>query len=257
MEEDGFAATKLFNHGYSYTYDDVIFLPHYIDFSTDNISLSTCLTRRVPLLSLVLSSPMDTVTEGALAAAMASLGGLGIVHSNIFVVDQAFVVHSVKSRCVPILSAPTFCAPSKRIHSLDDFESYPYVLVTQSGSASQLLCYISDWLKGVEESGRLFREKLEGKIVFLCLTKSANSIHANAVTKRRHREVAQKVSFFTKKKKKNVVFLPKFHTTLPKKEKRKRKRKRKNNNNNNKFLIFYLRKLLLDTLKKILAAILI
>ncbi|KAE8037794.1 hypothetical protein FH972_010353 [Carpinus fangiana] len=69
MEEDGFAATKLFNHGYSYTYDDVIFLPHYIDFSTDNISLSTLLTRWVPLLSPILSSPMDTVTKGAMAAA--------------------------------------------------------------------------------------------------------------------------------------------------------------------------------------------
>ena len=76
MEEDGFATTKLFNHGYSYTYDDVIFLPHYIDFSTDDVSLSTCLTRWVPLLSSVLSSPMNTVTKGAMAAAMASLGNL-------------------------------------------------------------------------------------------------------------------------------------------------------------------------------------
>ncbi|KAE8124501.1 hypothetical protein FH972_019380 [Carpinus fangiana] len=150
MEEDGFAATKLFNRGYSYTYDDVIFLPDYIDFSTDDVSLSTRLTRRVPLLSPVLSSPMDTVTEGAMAAAMASLGGLGIVHSNLSAVDQVSVVRSVKSRRVPILSAPTFRAPSDRIHSLDDFDSCPYVLVTQSGSASsQLLGYVSrsNWLQ--------------------------------------------------------------------------------------------------------------
>jgi hypothetical protein len=130
---------------------------------------------------------MDTVIEGAMATAMASLGGLGVVNSNLSAINQVSVVHSVKSCRVPILSSPTFRIPSDRIHSLDDFESCPYILVTQSSStSSQLLGYVSssDWLKGVEESGRLFRKKLEGKIVFLCLTKSANSIHANAITKR-------------------------------------------------------------------------
>jgi IMP dehydrogenase len=134
----------------------------------DAVSLSMRLTRRVPLLSPVLSSPMDTVNEGAMAAAMASLGVLSIIHSNLSAADQASVVRSVKSRHVPILSAPTFRAPSC-IHSLDDFDSCPYVLVTQSGStSSQLLGYASksDWLKGREESGRPFREKLKGKIIF-------------------------------------------------------------------------------------------
>ncbi|KAE8057420.1 hypothetical protein FH972_014115 [Carpinus fangiana] len=70
---------------------------------------------------------------------MASLGGLGIVHSNLFAADQSSVVCFVESRRIPILSAPTFRAPSDRIHSLDDFESCPYVLVTQSGSASSHL----------------------------------------------------------------------------------------------------------------------
>lgn len=150
MEEDGFAATKLFNQGYSYTYDDVIFLPHYIDFPTDAVSLSTRLTRRVPLLAPIISSPMDTVTEGCMASAMASLGGLGIIHSNLPTDVQASMVRSVKSRRVPILSTPTFMSASHRIESLDDFESCPYVLVTQSGSpSSKLLGYVSrsDWLQ--------------------------------------------------------------------------------------------------------------
>jgi hypothetical protein len=206
MEEDGFTATKLFNRGYSYTYDDVIFLPHYIDFSTNDISLST---RWVPLFSLILSSPMDIVIEGAMAAAMASLGGLDIVHSNLSTVDQVSAVLSVKSHRIPILFAPTFCAFSDRIHLLDDFDSCPYVLIIQSGSASsQLLGYFSrsDWLQGVEEFVVVWIknneqhkvQKLEGKIVFLCLTKklkikplskrttsqNANNIHTNAFTKR-------------------------------------------------------------------------
>jgi hypothetical protein len=135
----------------------------------NTVSLSVCLTCRVPLLSPILSSSMDTVTEGAMAATMASLGGLGIVHSNLSTADQASVVRSVKSHRVPILSTPTFLAPSNRIHSLHNFDSYPYILVTQSGStSSQLLDYVSrsDWFKGVEEFGRLFREKLKDKIVF-------------------------------------------------------------------------------------------
>ena len=73
---------------------------------------------------LLLSSPMDTVIEGAMAATMASLGGLGIVHSNLFVAYQAFVVHSIKSHRVPILSAPTFHAPFDHIHSLNDFDFF-------------------------------------------------------------------------------------------------------------------------------------
>ncbi|KAE8038953.1 hypothetical protein FH972_011413 [Carpinus fangiana] len=152
----------------------------------DAISLCTRLTRQVPLLSSVISSPMDTVTEGAMAVAMASLGGLGIVHSNLSVADQASVVRFVKSRRVPILSVPTFHAPSDRIHSLDDFDSCPYVLVTQSGfESSQLLGYVSrfNWLKGIEEFGRLFKEKLKGKIIFLMPAKNADSNHTDAVTK--------------------------------------------------------------------------
>ena len=94
--EDGFASTRLFNQGYSYTYDDVIFLPHYIDFSTDDVSLSTNLTRRLPLYTPIVSSPMDTVTESAMAAAVASLGGIGIIHPNLSAQVQAAMVRSVK-----------------------------------------------------------------------------------------------------------------------------------------------------------------
>ncbi|KAG7955141.1 hypothetical protein I3843_11G055900 [Carya illinoinensis] len=150
MEEDGFAATKLFNQGYSYTYDDVIFLPHYIDFATDDVSLATRLTRRLPLLSPVVSSPMDTVTEAGMAAAMAFLGGLGVIHSNLPPHVQASMVRSVKSRRVPLLYSPTFKSPEHRIDSLDDFDSSPYVLVTKSGSpSSKLIGYVSrsEWLQ--------------------------------------------------------------------------------------------------------------
>ncbi|CAN6545644.1 unnamed protein product [Malus baccata var. baccata] len=149
--EDGFSSERLFNQGYSYTYDDVIFLPHYIDFPTDSVHLASNLSRRVPLSIPCVSSPMDTVTESHMAISMAALGGIGIIHSNSTSSEQAHMVRSVKSRRVPLLSNPVFKSPSDRIQSDDVFDAAnPYVLITESGSpSSKLLGYVAgkDWVK--------------------------------------------------------------------------------------------------------------
>ncbi|KAB2601828.1 inosine-5'-monophosphate dehydrogenase 2-like [Pyrus ussuriensis x Pyrus communis] len=130
--EDGFSSDRLFKQGYSYTYDDVIFLPHYIDFPTYSVHLASNLSRRVPLSIPCVSSPMDTVTESHMAISMAALGGIGIIHSNLTSFEQAHMVRSVKSRRVPLLSNPVFKSPSDRIQSDDVFDaSNPYVLVTE------------------------------------------------------------------------------------------------------------------------------
>ncbi|KAL6198796.1 hypothetical protein ACLB2K_028585 [Fragaria x ananassa] len=150
--EDGFSSDRLFNQGYSYTYDDVIFLPHYIDFPTDAVVLSTKLSRRVPLSIPCVSSPMDTVTESHMAVSMAALGGIGILHSNAAASDQAAMVRSVKAHRVPLLSNPVFTSPQHRIQNDDVFDhgANPYVLVTESGApGSKLLGYVAsrDWAK--------------------------------------------------------------------------------------------------------------
>ncbi|KAL1353254.1 hypothetical protein HN51_017204 [Arachis hypogaea] len=142
--EDGFTAEKLFNQGFSYTYDDVIFLPHYIDFPAEAVDLSSRISRNVPLSVPFVASPMDTVSESAMAAAMASLGAMAIIHSNISPAIQAAVIRSAKSRRVPILSHPVFLPPSAYIDSLDDFADSPFILVTESGnSKSKLVGYVS------------------------------------------------------------------------------------------------------------------
>ena len=133
--EDGFSAHKLFNQGYSYTYDDVIFLPHYIDFPTDAVSLSTRLSRNISLSIPCVSSPMDTVTESYMASAMAASGGIGIIHSNNTPLEQSRLIRSVKSRRVPILSNPVFKSPDSRIVSEFDDNNVPIVFVTESGIA--------------------------------------------------------------------------------------------------------------------------
>ena len=78
------------------TFDDVLLLPGYSDFSRSDISLSTRLTKNITLDSPFVSSPMDTVTEADLAIALARLGGIGIIHRNLSIDDQASHVAKVK-----------------------------------------------------------------------------------------------------------------------------------------------------------------
>ncbi|XP_058096076.1 inosine-5'-monophosphate dehydrogenase-like [Magnolia sinica] len=148
IEEDGFSATRLFNQGFSYTYDDVIFLPHYIDFPTDAVSLSTKLSRNIDLTIPCVSSPMDTVSESSMAVAMAALGGISILHYNNTPSEQSSLIRSAKSRRIPFISDPIFKSPSDPIDSVSEFATSPCIFVTQSGtSKSKLLGVVSrsDW----------------------------------------------------------------------------------------------------------------
>lgn len=146
--DDGFPAPKLFSQGYSYTYDDLIFLPHFIDFSTDAVSLRSPLSRNLSLSLPFVSSPMDTISESSMASAMASLGAFSFIHSNNSPSHQASLLRAAKSHRLPFSSDLLFLSPSDSILSLDDFGSSPCIFITSSGtSRSKLLGLVSrsDW----------------------------------------------------------------------------------------------------------------
>lgn len=79
------------------TFNDVLLRPGYSGFDRSEISLSTKLTRNVTIQTPFVSAPMDTVTEHRLAIALAQVGGIGIIHRNLTITDQANEVKKVKA----------------------------------------------------------------------------------------------------------------------------------------------------------------
>ena len=78
------------------TFDDVLLLPGYSEVTAKDVSLVTKLTRNISLNLPLVSAAMDTVTESRLAIALAQEGGIGIVHKNLTIQEQAEQVRRVK-----------------------------------------------------------------------------------------------------------------------------------------------------------------
>lgn len=87
-------ASKLVGEGL--TYDDVLLIPAYSEVLPSQVSIGTRFTRNITLNSPIVSAAMDTVTESAMAIAIAQMGGIGVIHKNMSIDDQAKEVRKVK-----------------------------------------------------------------------------------------------------------------------------------------------------------------
>lgn len=101
------------------TYDDVLLLPNATDVIPSEVDTSSQLTREIALKVPLLSAAMDTVTESRMAIAMARQGGIGILHRNLSIEEQASQVRTVKRSESGMVSDPVTIHPDATLTELD------------------------------------------------------------------------------------------------------------------------------------------
>ena len=102
------------------TYDDVLLLPGETDVIPSEVDTTTRLTRDISIKIPLVSSAMDTVTESRMAIAMAREGGIGILHRNLSIEDQAYQVDLVKRTQTGMISNPVTISAKATLEELDE-----------------------------------------------------------------------------------------------------------------------------------------
>jgi len=101
--------------GEGFTFDDILLLPAYSAVVPREVDTSTRLTRTIRIHIPIVSAAMDTVTESALAIALAQEGGIGIIHKNLTVDDQCREVEKVKRSANGVITDPVTLGPEERV----------------------------------------------------------------------------------------------------------------------------------------------
>ncbi len=118
------------------TFDDVLLVPQESDVLPEDVDISTNLTKDIILKAPIISSAMDTVTESKMAIALARQGGIGIIHRNMSIEDQATEVDRVKRSEYGVITDPFFLGPNNYLYEADELmERYRIsgVPITEAG----------------------------------------------------------------------------------------------------------------------------
>ena len=146
--------------GEGITFDDVLLVPGYSEVTPNLIDLSTNLTKTIKLNIPMMSAAMDTVTEHRMAIAMARQGGIGIIHKNMSIEEQAGEVDMVKRSEYGIITDPFYLSPENTLQDAEDL-MHKYrisgVPITEKGKlvgiiTNRDLKFESDYSKKIKES---------------------------------------------------------------------------------------------------------
>ncbi|HCO27993.1 MAG TPA: IMP dehydrogenase [Lachnospiraceae bacterium] len=146
--------------GEGITFDDVLLVPQYSNFIPNDVELETQLTKKIKLNIPLMSAGMDTVTEHRMAIAMARQGGIGIIHKNMSIQQQAEEVDKVKRSEYGVITDPFYLSPE---HTLEDADNLMAkfrisgVPITENGKlvgiiTNRDLKFETDFTKKIKES---------------------------------------------------------------------------------------------------------
>lgn len=150
--------SKIAVHGI--TFDDVLLQPRYSEAVPAEVDVSTLLTRRIRLNIPLLSSPMDTVTESAMAIALAQEGGIGVIHKNLSIEQQTEEVEKVKRSANGIIVNPATLPPDATVRHarelMDQFNVSGVPIVDSTGRLVGIITrrdlrFLAEWDRRVSE----------------------------------------------------------------------------------------------------------
>lgn len=173
------------------TFDDVLLVPQYSEVLPSDTDVSTRLTRQIKLNIPLVSAAMDTVTESELAKALAREGGIGIIHKNLSIKEQAHQVEIVKRTENGVIENPVVIHPNDTIFNalklMAEYKIGGFPVVDDEGYLVGLLTnrdvrFESDVSKKVKEL-MTPREKLVVALPGISLEKAKQILHEHRIEK--------------------------------------------------------------------------
>ncbi|KAJ3007804.1 hypothetical protein HKX48_008920 [Thoreauomyces humboldtii] len=188
---DGLSAEELMDPKVSggLTYNDVLILPGHVDFPASQTSLESRITKRFTIKTPFLSSPMDTVTETQMAIGMALNGGLGVIHHNQPVEEQAEMVRKVKKFENGFITDPYCLGPGATVQDVYDVKDklgFCGIPITEDGKLESKLVGIVtsrdiDFLQSADDRKRTLRDVMTTDLV--TAPQGVSLSEANAILK--------------------------------------------------------------------------